>query len=77
MKIPLKMAEVLEEHYIYDNILTLIKSIYGVVHVTRCWFKEHIKTVALNVGFKQCNSGFKQCNAGFKQCNAGPSVLYR
>ena len=47
----------------YDDILTLIKYICGLIKSARCWFKEYIKTMTLNVGFKQCNTY--------------PSLLYR
>ena len=39
MKISEGMAEVLEEYYIYEDILTLIKSIYGLLQASHCWFK--------------------------------------
>ena len=46
------MAEVLEEHYIYKDILTPINSINGLVQAAILWFKEYIKTMNLKAGFK-------------------------
>ena len=40
MKIPEGMAEVLEEYYTYDDLLTLIKYIYVIVQAESCRFKE-------------------------------------
>ena len=39
IKILEEMAKVFEENYIYKDILNLIKSIYGLIQVSRCWFK--------------------------------------
>ena len=40
----------------YKYILTLIKSIYGIVQAASFWFKEFIKTVKLKAEFKQCKN---------------------
>ena len=50
------MTEVLEEDYTYEDILTPIKSIYGIVQAERCWFKEYIKKMTQKAVFKQCNT---------------------
>ena len=50
------MAEVLQENYTYEDILTLIKSIYGLVQAACRWFKEYTQTITLKVRFKQCNT---------------------
>ena len=39
MKIPEVMAELIEEHYMYKDILALIKYIYGLVYEARVCFK--------------------------------------
>ena len=46
------MSELLEEQYTYDDILTLIKSINGLVQSERCWFNKYIKTMTLKTVFK-------------------------
>ena len=46
------MSELLEEQYTYDDILTLIKSINGLVPSERCWFNKYIKTMTLKTVFK-------------------------
>ena len=50
------MSEVLEEYYMYKDILTIIKSINDLVVSARFWFKEYIKTMTLKVGFKKCKT---------------------
>ena len=40
IKIPEGMLEVLEEYSMYEDILTIIKSIYGILQAARFWFKE-------------------------------------
>ena len=50
------MAEVLEEHYTYKYILKLIKYFYVIVQTACCWFKEYIKAMTLNSGFKPFNT---------------------
>ena len=40
----------------YEDIGTLIYSIYGIIQAVRCWFGEYITTMTLKVGFKQCNT---------------------
>ena len=57
------MAEVIEEYYTYEDILTLIKSIYCLVQVESFWFKEYTNKMTLK--------------AGFKQCKTDPCLLYR
>ena len=52
MKVPEGMAEVLEEYYMYEYILTLIKYIYGIILESRCWFKHYIKTMTQKVVYK-------------------------
>ena len=47
LKIPLGMAEVLEEDYTYEDILTLIKYIYSILQAVRFWFRDYIKTTTL------------------------------
>ena len=51
------MAEVLEEHYMYNDILEFINCIWGLVQAAHNWFKEYIKTINLKVGFKKCKTG--------------------
>ena len=50
------MAEVLEEKYTYEDILALIKSIYGHVQAACFWFKKYTNTMILKEGFKQFNT---------------------
>ena len=50
------MAEVVEEYYTYEYILTLIKYIYSIVHAEKFWFKEYIKAIYLKEWFKQCRN---------------------
>ena len=38
MNIPSVMDDSIEEGYMYENILALIKSIYGLVQGEHCWF---------------------------------------
>ena len=52
MKIPEGMSEVLEEYYMYKDILTLIKYFHCLLQAAWCWFKEYIKTMTLKEGFK-------------------------
>ena len=52
MKIPEGMVEVLEDYYMYKDLLTVIKYIYGLVKSGRFWFKEYIEKMTLKVGFK-------------------------
>ena len=40
IKIPEGMLEVLEEYSMYEDILIIIKSIYGILQAARFWFKE-------------------------------------
>ena len=40
----------------YEDILTLIQSIYGIVRSSRRWFTGYIKNTNLKAGFKQCNT---------------------
>ena len=47
LMIPLGMAEVLEEDYTYEDILTLIKYIYSILQAVRFWFRDYIKTTTL------------------------------
>ena len=56
MKISGGMSEVLEEYYTHEEILTLIKDIYGIVQEAYFWFKEYINTMTQNAGFKQCKN---------------------
>ena len=63
MKVPVGIAEVLEKYYNYEDILTLIKSVYDLIQVARCWFKEYTNKTTLK--------------AEFKQCKTYPSLLYR
>ena len=51
-KIPEGMSEVIEEHYIYKYISTLIKCIHGLLQAVRFWLKEYIEKMTLKVGFK-------------------------
>ena len=37
----------------YDDILALIKCIYGLVQTSHIWFKEYIKTMAIKAEFKK------------------------
>ena len=53
MKIPEGMSEIIKEHYIYKDILTLIKSIHSLLQAACFWFKECIKTMAHKSGFKK------------------------
>ena len=55
MKIPEVIKEVLEEHYTYEYIFTIIKYIYGLVQGANFWFKESIKTMTLKAVLKECN----------------------
>ena len=48
------MAEVLGKHYMYEYVLTLNKSVYGLVQTARFWFKGYINPMTLKVGFKSC-----------------------
>ena len=52
MKIKEVIADVFEEHYTYEDISTLINSVYGLVQGTCFLFKECIKTTTINEGFK-------------------------
>ena len=36
--------------------MTLIKYIYGLVQAKNFWFKQYIKKMTLNAGFKQCKT---------------------
>ena len=51
------MAEILEEHYIYNDMLTLIKHIYVILQATCCQFKKYINTMNIKAGFRQCKTG--------------------
>ena len=53
MNIPERMSEVIEEHCIYENILTLTKYIQGLLKSAYFWFKEYIKTMTLKAVFKK------------------------
>ena len=57
MKISEGVSEVLEEHYTYKYILTIIKSIYGIVQAAHFLFKEYINTMNLKVVLKQYKTG--------------------
>ena len=57
------MAELLEEYYIYKDILTLIEFIYCLLQAAHWCLKEYIKTMTLK--------------AGFKKCKTDPCILYR
>ena len=50
--------------------MTLIKRIYCIVKALRCWFKEYIKTMNLNVGLKQCKTD--TCIRGFTEIGYVP-----
>ena len=47
------MEEVLEENYIYKYILTIIKSIYGLVQASLFWFNYYTNTMNLKVVFNK------------------------
>ena len=53
---PESMEEVIEEYYMYDDILILIKSICGIIQAAHCWFKEYINTAPLKSLLKQYNT---------------------
>ena len=53
---PEVMDDVLEENYMCEYILTLLKYIHSLVKSERWWFKEYIKTMTLKIGFKQCKT---------------------
>ena len=57
------MAEVLEENYMYDYILTLIKCIYVPIQASCNCLKKYTKTVILK--------------ARFKKFKTDPCILYR
>ena len=57
MKISEGMTELLEKHYMHNDILTLIKSMYGLVQSAYCWFKECINNIALMAVFGKCKTG--------------------
>ena len=57
------MAKVFEEQYTYADILTLVKSIWGLLQAARSWLKEYINTIILK--------------AIFKKCKTDPCLLYR
>ena len=40
----------------YENILTLIKCIYSLVHAAHLWFKEYIKTMILKAETNKLNT---------------------
>ena len=42
-----KIAKLTEENYMYEDILTPIKSICVLVQAAHFWFKEYIKTMTL------------------------------
>ena len=46
------IAGVFEEHYMYEDISTLIMYIYGLVQELYFLFKECIKTATINEGLK-------------------------
>ena len=46
-KITQVIVKLIEENYMYDDILDLIKCIYGLVKKLHCWFKEYINTTTL------------------------------
>ena len=50
------MEELLEEHYMYNDICILIKSVYSLVQAAHWCFKDYIKTMTLKVRFKQFNT---------------------
>ena len=52
MKIIEVIADVFEEHYTYEDISTLINSVYGLGQEKCFLFKECIKTTTINEGFK-------------------------
>ena len=56
MKMIEGMVGVIEVHYIYEYILTIITSTYGLVQEACFWFKEYIKTMTLKAVFKKCNT---------------------
>ena len=57
------MVEVIEEHYIYEDILMLVKSIYSLVQSSHFLFNKYINNITLK--------------AVFKQFKTDPCLLYR
>ena len=58
LKIPLGMAEVLEEDYTYKELLRLIKCINIILQAVRFWFRDYIRTMTLKLGVKQYKTDF-------------------
>ena len=46
-------GKIIKEHYKYENILTPIEFIFGLVHDVCHWFKERINTITLKAGFNK------------------------
>ena len=50
------MAESLEQEFMYDEIMVLIKWIYGLVQAVKFWLKDYNKTMTIQAWFKKCKS---------------------